>query len=59
MNKPSRPTPSIPLATSPLPLWNQLPLDRRQELTATLAGMILKQLPTHPSAPREAPDERP
>jgi hypothetical protein len=59
MNCPSLPTPPSPPAAAPLPAWNQLPQDRRQELTATLADMILKQLPPRPSAPREHRDERP
>lgn len=49
MNRPSHPT---------LPPWNQLPQDRRHELTAILAAILLKQLPPRPSAPSEARDER-
>ena len=59
MNSPSIPTPPGPPAVNSLPPWNQLPQNRRQELTATLAALILKQLPAHPTAPNEARDERP
>jgi hypothetical protein len=59
MNSPSLPTPAIRPAANPLPPWNQLPQERRHELTATLAAMILRQLPPRPSAPSEACDERP
>lgn len=58
MNRPSLPTLTGPAAAAPLPAWNQLPQDRRQELSATLAALILKQLPPRPSAPREVHDER-
>jgi hypothetical protein len=58
MSKPSLPTPLSPPAATPLPPWNQLPQDRRQELTTILATIILKQLPPRPSAPNEASDER-
>jgi hypothetical protein len=47
----------LPAATPPPP-WNQLPQDRRHELTAILAAILLKQLPPRPSAPSEARDER-
>jgi hypothetical protein len=59
MNSPSLPTLPCPPAAAPLPAWNQLPHNRRHELTATLADMILKQLPPRPSAPRELRDEQP
>jgi len=63
MNCPSVPTPPSPPAAPrecpPLPPWNQLPLDRRHELTATLAAMLLKQLPPRPTTPNEACHERP
>jgi hypothetical protein len=59
MNSPSLPMPPSPPAAGQLPPWNQLPRDRRHELTATLAAMILKQLPPRPSAPREISNERP
>ena len=58
MNRPSLPAPLSPPAAAPLALWNQLSQERRQELTAILATIILKQLPPRPSAPREAGDER-
>jgi hypothetical protein len=58
MNRPSHPTLVSLAAATPLPLWNQLPQDRRQELTTILATIILKQLPPRPSAPSEACDER-
>jgi hypothetical protein len=58
MNSPSLPmSPNSP-AAGQLPPWNQLPQNRRRELTATLADLILKQLPPSPSAPREIPNER-
>ncbi len=59
MNCPSIPTPPSPSAAGQLPLWNQLPPDRRHELTATLAAMILKQLPPSPRTASEVRDERP
>jgi len=60
MNSPSIPTPpgSPAAPRGNLPSWNQLPLDRRHELTATLAAMILKQLPPRPTTANEARDEQ-
>lgn len=59
MNSPPFPTPSGPPAAAPLPAWNQLSQDRRQELTAILAALILKQVPPRQDAPGEVRDERP
>jgi hypothetical protein len=58
MNRPSLPTPHSPPAAAPLPAWSQLAQTHRHELTATLAAMILKQLPPRPTAPSEVRDER-
>ena len=58
MNRPSLATLSGLPAATPLPPWKQLPQDRRHELTAILAVILLKQLPSRPSAPSEARDER-
>ena len=58
MNRPSHPTLTSSGAATPLLLWNQLPQDRRQELTAILAVIVLKQLSPHPSAPSEVSDEQ-
>lgn len=43
------PQPTQPVVTE-LPDWSQLPVARRRELTATLAAIILKQLPVQPPA---------
>jgi len=59
MNSPSIPTPPGPPAVNPLPPWSQLPPDRRRELTATLAAMILKQLPPRPMTQSEVRNEQP
>ena len=58
MNRPLLPAPYIPPAARPLSMWDQPPQDRRQELTAILATILLKQLPPRHSAPSEARDER-
>jgi hypothetical protein len=47
------------VAASAPPTWDQAPPERRRELTATLAAMILKQLPPRHSALSEDRDERP
>ena len=59
MNSLSLPTPPESPTVNPLPPWTQLPLDRRRELTATLAALILKQLPPRPMAHSEARNEQP
>lgn len=45
------------IASSP-PAWDQVPPARRRELTATLATLILKQLPARAPSPREDPHEQ-
>jgi hypothetical protein len=58
MNNLSLPTPLNHPAAQPLPTWDQWPQDRRRELTASLAALILKQLPSRPATPKESRDER-
>ena len=59
MKSPSLPTPPCPAVVNPLPPWTELPQERRRELTATLAVMILKQLPPRLTTQSEARDEQP
>ena len=50
MNKQSIPAPPArivqqgPAVTGTLPHWDHLPPERRRELTATLAALVVKQL---------------
>jgi len=59
MPSPSLPTPAGRPAAESLPAWDQLPRERRHELTAVLAAIILKQLPEGPRTPGEVRDEQP
>jgi hypothetical protein len=49
---PARMAQPRPVVTGQLPHWNHLPLERRRELTATLASLILNHLT------RPRPEER-
>ena len=59
MTSPSLPTPARRPPAESLPAWDQLPRERRHELTAVLAAMILKQLPAGERTPGEVGDEQP
>ncbi len=52
---PIQPTLSACLVSGSLPTWEQLPLDRQQELIQTLADLLTQLPPIH--ALLEAPDE--
>lgn len=42
--RPARMAQPRPVVTGQLPHWNHLPLERRRELTATLATLIVNRL---------------
>jgi hypothetical protein len=58
MNNLSLPRPLNQPAAQPLPTWEQWPQERRRELTATLAALILKQLPPSATTTKETGHEQ-
>jgi hypothetical protein len=57
MSQPADPSPRPPSPLpTPLPPWQELPVERRRELVAILAALVMRQL-TSPPLDKEASHE--